>query len=341
MGDPNTATPEFRDTPQPEKDSPPTGEAEAIELLEIALRQLEDSVFAGSPPASPPARLSEIGSLKEFYSSLLAIRQFTLALANGDLSQSLQVKGHLAGALKSLQASLRHLTWQTQRIAEGDFSHRVDFMGEFSTAFNTMVERLQETRAENARLIEDIQRLAITDPLTGLFNRRHFFNVTTLEFERSRRYRNPVSLIMMDIDHFKHVNDQYGHTVGDQVLRAVASRCRETLRKTDVLGRYGGEEFIVLLPETGLNCARLVAERLRKCIADTPISVSDGQVSITVSLGVSGYSADSCPSEATAENFEKYINLADGALYRAKNGGRNQVVVSDPPPNEQPCLERI
>jgi len=171
---------------------------------------------------------------------------------------------------------------------------------------------------ENARLFGKVEQLAITDSLTGLHNRRHFLELAEHEFQRARRYQRPLSVVMLDIDHFKRVNDTYGHATGDQVLRAVAARCRETLRAIDFMGRVGGEEFILLLPENGLEGARRAAERLRQRVAETPIETERGTVSVTISLGVASLTAD-CP------DLKTLLERVDAALYAAKNAGRNRV----------------
>jgi diguanylate cyclase (GGDEF)-like protein/PAS domain S-box-containing protein len=168
----------------------------------------------------------------------------------------------------------------------------------------------------NARLFRQVKSLAVTDSLTGLFNRRHFFELAGREFERSRRYGSSLSLIMWDIDHFKNVNDQFGHLVGDAALQAVAARCRQQLREADLLGRYGGEEFVALLPETNLFSAAQAAERLRSSISNNPILVGDKEVVLSISLGVA-------EADASCLDLETLISRVDLALYKAKQLGRN------------------
>ena len=171
---------------------------------------------------------------------------------------------------------------------------------------------------ENARLFEQVQILAVTDELTGFFNRRYFYELVDMELARARRYRHPVSLIMIDIDHFKTVNDSYGHTVGDLLLKEICALIHKAVRDSDILGRHGGEEFVLLLPETALNKAVDVAERLRRLVADHHVTVGDRDITISVSAGVATFD-DHC---RTADDL---FRCADMAMYQAKQAGRNQV----------------
>jgi|GEM_PF-813219 len=175
---------------------------------------------------------------------------------------------------------------------------------------------------QNARLFETMQRLSITDDLTGLHNRRHFFELGRREFRRFRRFDYSLATIMLDIDHFKEVNDTYGHRVGDQVLASVAQRCTESIRDIDILGRYGGEEFAILLPETSLRAAGQSAERLRRFMHATPIPTAQGSLQLSVSLGVA------CATKAS-EDLAALLDQADAALYAAKQAGRNCVAIQD------------
>jgi len=191
---------------------------------------------------------------------------------------------------------------------------------------------------ENARLFEETRRLAITDSLTNLFNRRHFMELARREFDRAVRYKTPLSIMMLDIDYFKKINDTYGHLVGDQVLQTIAYICRKNLRSIDLIGRYGGEEFVIMLPETPLTRpedskietkdlsplpAQIVAERLRKTIAQEIYEIGEYSIKITISLGVAEYLSPDF-------SIETVIDHADQALLQAKNQGRNSVVTWDP-----------
>jgi diguanylate cyclase (GGDEF)-like protein len=173
---------------------------------------------------------------------------------------------------------------------------------------------------ENARLFDEVNRLATLDGLTGTYNRRHFMGLAHLAFESARRFGQSLTALMLDVDHFKSVNDRFGHHVGDQVLRAVADRCRQALRSIDVLGRYGGEEFAILLPGTNRhNAAMVLAERIRQRIAEEPVLTDSGPVTVTVSVGVAAM------DDTTADPGE-LLKRADAALYEAKQAGRNRVV---------------
>lgn len=170
----------------------------------------------------------------------------------------------------------------------------------------------------NALLFEETQRLATTDGLTGLSNRRSLFELADRAFAAATRYDRPLSGVMFDIDHFKRVNDTYGHGVGDEVLREIARRCESGVREVDILGRYGGEEFVAILPETGLEGAMGVAERLRKAVDRTPIYTSAGPIPVTISAGVAKLDGGS-------RSLKELLERADAALYEAKDSGRNRV----------------
>ncbi len=168
-------------------------------------------------------------------------------------------------------------------------------------------------------LLEEVQALATTDWLTGLHNRRNFFLLGEQEIGRSQRYRRPLCAIMLDIDHFKRIHDSHGHAVGDQVIQTVAQRILAGVRQQDIVGRYGGEEFTVLLPETDLDMAReKVAERLRRTMDQNPVATAQGPLRVTVSAGVAVLTSD-------IDDLLTLLTRADSALYVAKRSGRNRV----------------
>lgn len=175
---------------------------------------------------------------------------------------------------------------------------------------------------ERKRLEDELLRLATTDELTNLYNRRHFFQVSEQTLNRSRRYHEPLALLMCDIDFFKHINDTFGHPTGDLVLQKIAEIIRQTLRDTDIAGRIGGEEFAILLVQTSLEHAEEVAERLRQRIENSQILLDDGHlVPLTISIGVA-------TPVYPLETLATLLQHADQALYKAKRGGRNQVYLA-------------
>ena len=174
---------------------------------------------------------------------------------------------------------------------------------------------------KNAQLFSEVRDNSVKDALTGCFTRAHSLDVIDAELRRARRSQTPVSLIMFDLDHFKDVNDRYGHLCGDAVLSAVGKRMKEVLRGSDLKCRYGGEEFLVLLPETPLHGARRVADTLRREIAERPIPWAGEGLTVTASFGL----AQTLPGEV---NVEAVIARADQALYRAKDDGRNCVRIA-------------
>lgn len=165
----------------------------------------------------------------------------------------------------------------------------------------------------------ELREMAMNDPLTGIYNRRHFFSAVQKSFQRARRYHESLSALMIDADHFKAVNDTHGHQVGDEVLRALAGVLTRGIRTADVIGRYGGEEFVIALPRTGLDAALILANRLREQIAAEPLQLTDISIPVTVSIGVATY----LPGQ-DLELFQ-VLERADQALYRAKHNGRNRV----------------
>jgi diguanylate cyclase (GGDEF)-like protein len=177
------------------------------------------------------------------------------------------------------------------------------------------------TAIHNAQLHAEVQKQAITDMLTGLYNRRGFNELGRREVERALRFGRPLTAIMLDIDYFKNVNDLYGHLVGDKILVGMASRFVQELRQIDLLGRYGGDEFVALLPETDLDSAVSVADRLRKVVSEAAFTHGALPVKITLSAGVAAISAD-------CKDLTNLVQKADVALYEAKRTGRDRVVTS-------------
>jgi len=172
---------------------------------------------------------------------------------------------------------------------------------------------------ERTRLLQEVEAQAITDPLTGLYNRRHLFQIFEQEISRSARYKEPLSLLMLDLDHFKDINDTYGHMAGDYALQEIARLLKNNLRNCDLVGRYGGEEFIILLPEIDKDAAYGTADRIRAQLSRRTFHFEKNDFHITTSIGVA--ELDKVDSGA----LSRLIDAADNALYRAKSLGRNRV----------------
>jgi two-component system cell cycle response regulator len=186
-------------------------------------------------------------------------------------------------------------------------------------AFLAQVANQAHIVLENSRLFERVRNLAIRDSLTDLYNHRHIMDLVQHEFDRVGRYQSAFSALMIDVDHFKSINDQHGHPAGDGVLREMAQVLRETLRAVDALGRYGGEEFVALLPHTGAEEARQTAERIRFHVQRRVFHAGASEVRISVSVGVA-----TCPGPGI-DSADALLREADKALYRAKEAGRNRV----------------
>lgn len=178
-----------------------------------------------------------------------------------------------------------------------------------------LIEELEKEVNERIRLGEKLEELATTDGLTGVLNRRRFDDVLSEEWQRWSRYGNTFALLLIDIDHFKSINDTHGHMTGDEVLRRLGKTLREVVRTEDTVARYGGEEFAVVAVGAGRESAVELARRLRDGIRDTPMPDPVG--AITVSLGISSASED-------VQSAAELINQADEALYRAKKNGRDR-----------------
>jgi len=253
-------------------------------------------------------------TLRKIIRYLMDLRDLSGALSKGDLDKLVYSKGYMLSNLKALQSNLRHLTWQTKKIADGDFTQKVDFLGEFSDSFNEMTAKLKSYS-------ERLKFQANIDQLTQLPNRHFLMPFLSKCFDRFRRDGEDFSVLIMDIDHFKKVNDTYGHIAGDKVLTHLSELLNGKFRSSDVFTRYGGEEFLAVLINTQMDDALIIAERARQAVESAIIHIADDQsISVSVSIGVSQTMPDD-------PDFYAIIKRSDEALYAAKNGGRNQVTV--------------
>lgn len=290
-------------------------------------------------PSLEWAVVAEMDKVKAF-AQIAKLQRMTLLLVGG-LLVGIGLCAYLLGL--TIVRPLRRLTRGADQVAAGNLD--VDLpvstqseVGYLTRVFNHMVGRLRRSRDEldsvNAELQEknrELHQLSITDELTGLYNRKHLMETLTAEVTRSKRNDHTFALLVVDIDHFKLVNDTYGHQKGDEVLFRLGEIFRETVRSCDYVARYGGEEFIIMLPEVGTAGGREVAERIRQRVARERINPKGDR--ITVSIGMAMFAEH-------GESPEALFQQADQALYAAKTAGRNRVVKAtghvDPPPPKKP-----
>ena len=185
--------------------------------------------------------------------------------------------------------------------------------------FFSLITYQMASSMKHSQVISSMKDMAIYDPLTNLYNRRHLDQVLEEEYRNSTLSKQPLAIVMVDIDHFKPINDHYGHDEGDKALIHIASILKGSLRKYDIVSRFGGEEFLVILPKTMMKDAVVIAERIRRSVETTPLSVGDEKVYLTISLGVAAIPA------ILPDSKEEFIKCADTALYEAKDKGRNRV----------------
>lgn len=202
------------------------------------------------------------------------------------------------------------------------YQRLLDDFQKLETEYQKTKRTLEIREIEVRAILAQAHELANTDVLTFLPNRRKIIASLQEEVIRSDRYSTPLSISILDLDHFKKVNDTYGHTTGDEVLRSVAARLREQIRHPDTIGRYGGEEFLIVLPNSELQAAAEQASRLCQQIRKTSIDANTHVLSVTISIGVAQF-------RVRQENWEGFLHRADEALYQAKNAGRDRWMVAE------------
>lgn len=244
---------------------------------------------------------------------IVALNQVAKKIERGEFEFTEQIAcdaqdeiGETVDAFRKMASSLKHHT-----------SHLEAMVAERTTKLEAVSSQLKKSN-------EELDHLSRTDGLTQIRNRHDLQECLLREANRARRTTQPCGVIMLDIDHFKEVNDQYGHLAGDEVLKAVTSAVAHILRSEDVLGRWGGEEFLILLPGKNSHVSQQVAEKVREMIAKTKVQINDKTISVTISLGVALFDPEQ------SRKIENCIHEADQALYLAKKLGRNQVVLYEP-----------
>lgn len=327
-----------------------------IEIAHMVLDHAGQLLEAANSPVIPEEFSQDLKFIN-FHEKMLNLREVMASFAHGDLSQQIVSRGVVAGSCKALQANLRHMAWKVQQVEKGDYTQRMDFMGDFSSSFNKMVVQLETTiqalhqkeealtnlavslQKEVKRRSETLQELkkseaefkylAQHDPLTGVLNRRSFFALAKEKMKTSFNLRKGCCFCLLDVDYFKAFNDTYGHVAGDSALRFVAEQAKGSLRKSDIMGRYGGEEFIFLFCNTDMEQGHAAAERIRVAIENSKLTLEDGRkVALRASLGVAGLLPAWANTYSSSELQAHAIKRADIALYMAKEEGRNKVCAS-------------
>lgn len=309
-------------------------------LMRLSANRTQPTVYEGSHGLMVIGTMIEVPTLgwavvvevdrDKAFAQVQRLQHLTLLVAGGMLG--------LLGACAYLLAlkivrPLRRLSRGADRVAAGDLQvdlpvHNRSEVGYLTQVFNHMVAKLRQNREELATVNAELQKknealhlLSITDPLTGLFNRKNLMETLAAEVIRSLRHKHTFALLIIDIDHFKRINDTFGHQKGDDVLRSLADVFRKSIRECDYVARYGGEEFIVLLPETSRQGAIEAAERIRINAGKESAALADGSIRVTVSIGISLFPDN-------GEDVRTVIQQADKALYAAKDSGRNRTVPS-------------
>lgn len=193
----------------------------------------------------------------------------------------------------------------------------------FGYFLGRLYDRLTDKTEAVTEALNEVNLLAVTDALTRIPNARYLHDHLVLEIESAKRYASPMTVLMLDIDDFKKINDEHGHPIGDQVLTTLAKTIQECVRSADIVGRLGGEEFLVIMPHTPANTAVAVAERIRKAIQNQTIKSGGVSIGVTVSLGVASF-----PSKNITDK-SSLLKAADDALYQAKRAGKNKTVIAD------------
>jgi diguanylate cyclase (GGDEF)-like protein len=256
---------------------------------------------------------------EDIYAGLMEARNRILLIA---ILLTIVIGGGAIGVARQIMIPLKDLTSGVLMVANGDLEvtvprHRHDELGIVTTMFNEMVRRLREDQLR-------LEEMATTDPLTGLANRKQIMTALNLQMEGYCRHATDFAVLMLDIDFFKDVNDSYGHQAGDAVLCEVARILNSILRSRDTAGRYGGEEFMVILDTTDLSQGVVTAERIRKAVEDLRFNWKNQVLRITVSIGVTAITVEDTTIDAM-------ISRVDKALYKAKDEGRNRIISDEDP----------
>jgi len=304
-----------------------SGVFETTRLLDGIERLYVHDAVAENPDGTVPMRILVSLPLSVIFAD--ANRALTRNLVGIALATLLLVLGAWYGTELFVLRSIRALLDAARRVRSGDLGARTrlrqvnDELSQVGRAFDEMAETLQQRDADLRKAVHELKEQAVTDPLTGLYNRRHLRDVLSREIMRAKRTNSPLAALMVDVDHFKRINDALGHEAGDMVLKELSALFKRCIRGSDTACRYGGEEFVLLLPEAALDGARSKAEDIRNAVKSMGLSFHGKPLgTLSVSIGVALFPQHASEAEAL-------LAKADEALYQAKGAGRDRVVISE------------
>jgi diguanylate cyclase (GGDEF)-like protein len=266
------------------------------------------------------------GIYKETYLIFLALALYSLFVFSFLAFMLFRIASSLASRvifLKNITASIEKRDFSVIDLLKNSKESSKDEVWELKHSIYNMAVSLKHAFEELKEKQKELEELAYYDPLTGLPNRRFFFDHANLILESAKRYRTPLTLLLIDLDHFKKINDTYGHEAGDLLLKNFTEVLRKNSRKSDLPARLGGEEFALLMPNTDLQQGRVVAERIRQEFQNSIIVYEGREIKMTLSGGLASYGPD-------VEGIDDLIRMADEALYKAKELGRNRIEVYEP-----------
>lgn len=274
---------------------------------------------------SPRQQAEEAADFTLFAEEEAVIRDAEAMIAQ--LEHAQQGVRALAGAYRRSYREQSRLVRLSDRM-QAELQSAKQRLEEQAADLRALNAKLEEEVAQRRKLEEELRRLATVDQLTAVFTRRHFFELARREIDRRARSGQPIGVLVVDIDHFKAINDGRGHAGGDAALAHFGALLRDSVRQVDIVGRIGGEEFAVILPGAGPERAAAIAERLRQVVETTPVPLDGEPLRLTVSIGVTSFADGD-------DVIEKALARADEALYRAKREGRNRVVVEPACPDNR------
>lgn len=276
---------------------------ERIAFINILRKRADMVIFVSTVVSGVMGILFAIYLVRSIINPILALKKGAVIVGNGNLDHRIRIRDGL-----EVNILVEEFNKMTQKLRE---------------SYDNLEEKVEERTKELNELSERYKLLSVVDGLTNVYNHRYFYTKLEEETKRTERYKKSISLIMLDIDFFKHYNDTHGHQAGDNVLRDIALLLKKGVRELDIVARYGGEEFCIILPETGKQVARNLAERIRVSLSKQPFPFKETQPNgnLTISLGVATFPDD-------AKSSDNLVTAVDRALYKAKENGRNRVEVA-------------